>query len=181
MGKVTKLREENVNGRRGMEADEMWVKKSRELIGKNRKMAKELKDIRQTLADLVNSQNFNHIEVEEKLKDQIEIARGTIERLSSENILLRQALKTEQRTKQRKNSEVIVLEEELKVIEREMEHCEDTRYSLSVDIQTLQSNIRKLTHKLAQSEQLYLALFKKTECFFSNKCILLIAYLIKPR
>lgn len=162
------MREESGNGKRGV-ADEMWARKSKELVGKNRKMAKELKDIKQTLADLLNSQNFNHIEAEEKLKDQIEVARETIGRLSSENTLLRQALRTEQRKKQRKKSEVAVLEEELRVIEREMEHCEDTRYSLSVDMQTLQSNIRKLTHKLAQSEQLYLALFKKTECLFSSK------------
>eukprot|EP00826_Nyctotherus_ovalis_P014525 TRINITY_DN14058_c0_g1_i1.p1 TRINITY_DN14058_c0_g1~~TRINITY_DN14058_c0_g1_i1.p1 ORF type:complete len:142 (+),score=28.25 TRINITY_DN14058_c0_g1_i1:659-1084(+) len=139
-------------------------------------MAKELKAVKEKLAELIHSPDFNHIENAEKLKDQIEIAKETIEKLSDENELLRQALKSEQKTRVARTNELVALKDRLKKIQKDMKRCEDTRYNLSVDIQTLQANIQRLTQKLGQSEQLcqmYVGLFRKAGFSVSSKCVLL--------
>lgn len=170
---------ESVSSRKYSEKDvgkvsceETLVSWSKELTGKNREMAKELKAVKEKLAELIHSPDLNHIENAEKLKDQIEIAKEAIERLSDENDLLRQALKSEQRTRVARSNELVALKDRLKKIQKDMKRCEDTRYNLSVDIQTLQANIQRLTQKLGQSEQLcqlYVGLFRKAGFSISTK------------
>lgn len=155
-----------------MNYEGVLIGQSKELIGKNKELTKELKAIKQNIASLANTQSRSHIESTGALIQQIEIAKETIERLTNENDSLRQALRTEQGIRTARKNEVVTLEEKLKRIEKEMKRCEDTRYNLSVDIQTLQSNIQRLTQKLNQSEQLcqsYVGLFKRAGLLMNSK------------
>ena len=178
---ITRLYQENLatqksSGIAKVDYNEILTNQNKELIGKNRKLTKELLSIKQNLANLISSSN--HINTREQsgtLKEEIEIlhkerdiAEKTIERLSNENNLLKQALKMEQRMKVERNNKVIVLEKKLETTEREMKQCEDTRYNLSLDIHTLHFSIQKLTQKLSLSEQLYITLSKKAETILNS-------------
>ena len=122
-----------------------------DLISKNNLMSQELKEIRKKLKKIVTEKpqdQICHLPLEEEKK----IAKITIEKLSNENNLLKRALEKEQVFRIEKNKQILSLEEKLKITEQEMKKSEEIRYNLSVDIQTLQSNMQKLTEKLNDLE-----------------------------
>lgn len=115
-------------------------------------MAKELKQMKVELKTLKNKVDIKSYS---ELKQEIKSANDIIERLSNENNLLKQGLEKEQRLRSIKNEKIVMLEEVLQRTEREMKQCEEARYKLSVDVQTLQTNIQKLSDKLTESEREY--------------------------
>ncbi len=48
-----------------------------------------------------------------------------------------------------------MLQEKLRTTEKQMEECEDTKYRLSVDIQTLQLNTQRLNQRIKEGNEMY--------------------------
>ena len=65
-----------------------------------------------------------------------------------ENKLLKEAIEREQNERLQQSRDMSELIEKLKLTEVQMHTSEDIRYKLSIDIQTLQLSIQRLTKKL---------------------------------
>lgn len=180
-GQISRLFEENLllqkckeKANKVLKLNDALTTQTLELIRKNKELSNEIKDIRKILVNyqekmqkinsdeklLKKSQENNEnsllqnqylsMEISMKLSEN----EQTIEKLKTENSLLKSAIEKEQKERIKKIKDITVLEGKLRKAEKEIKKSEDTRYKLSVDIQTLQGNIQKLTQKIVENESL---------------------------
>ena len=118
-------------------------------------MAKELKTIKAEVEKFTKNSSQVSIIDYNALVEELKGAKNNIERLMNENNLLKISLEDAQNNRVMQNKTIMALEEKLKRMEKNMKHCEDTRYKLSIDIQALQSNMQRLSKKLLESDSVY--------------------------